>query len=440
MARYITSVFFTRILLVLIGITLSGYVIAQPIFLYNDGALIGVDPNTILFVDGDIINKQNGVIDNKGNIILRGDWTNDDPNGGLLPTTGSVIFDGTAQSIQGTETTTFNNLTCQGLGTKTLNQNTIVGGNTGVLDLQSNPFDLNGFTCNITNPMASAITRTSGYMISETLPTNSYGRVQWDIGSTVDNYTIPFGTVAADYIPFSYNVTTAGNSGGNISVATYPSDVTASVNNRPLPDGVTNFNDSDGAESAPDALDRFWIVDLNNFSTNPTADLTFTYREDEWDAIAGSTNSISEDSLEAWRWDGASWLNPTVGSANITANTVTAPDIDYAGPWTLRKMDSTIVIIPDCSKLPLPNAFSPNGDGRNDLFAIHGWPSCVNSFNMVIFNRWGQKIYETENVSAYWDGTFNGKALDPGVYVYYINAKSTAGEDIKRKGNISLIK
>lgn len=415
---------------------------AQPTIFYNDGALIGVDPSTIVWVGGHITNKQNGVIDNKGDIYLTGDWTNEDPNGCLLPTTGTVILDGTAQSIQGTEVTTFNNLTCQGIGVKTLNQNTIVGGTTGTLALQANAFDLNGYTCNITNPLASAITRTSGYMISETLPTssNGYGLVQWEIGSTVDNYTIPFGTVSGSYIPFIYNVTTAGSTGGNISIGTYPTDVTLSPNNRPLPSGVSNLNNSDGTESAPDVLDRFWIADINNFSTNPTADLTFTYREDEWDAIVGSTNIISEDSLEAWRWDGSAWQNPTIGIANITANAVTANDIDYAGPWTLRKMDSTITLITDCNNLSLPNAFSPNGDGRNDLFSIHGWPSCVDDFNMIIFNRWGQKIYETENVSAYWDGTFKGKSLDPGVYIYYINAKSFTGEDITRKGNISLIK
>ncbi|MGB3946753.1 MAG: gliding motility-associated C-terminal domain-containing protein, partial [Bacteroidia bacterium] len=326
--------------------------------------------------------------------------------------------------------------------TKTLNQNTTVGGTSGTLALQANPFDLNGYTCKITNPLASAITRTSGYIISETLPTSTegYGLVDWEIGSTVDNYTIPFGTVAGTYIPFIYNVTSAGTTGGNISVGTYPTDVTQSPNNRPLPSGVTNLNDSDGAEAATDVLDRFWIVDLNNFSANPVADLTFTYREDEWDAIVGSTNLIDEDSLEAWRWNGSLWQNPTIGNVNITANTVTAPNIDYSGPWTLRMLDSTITIIPDCNNLSLPNAFSPNNDGRNDLFSIHGWPGCVSDFSLVIFNRWGQKVYETENVSAYWDGTLKGKALDPGVYIYYINAKSVNGEDIVRKGNISLIK
>ncbi|MGB3948009.1 MAG: hypothetical protein WBM13_08490, partial [Bacteroidia bacterium] len=76
--------------------------VAQPTVFYNDGAIIGVDPSTIVWVGGHITNKQNGVIDNKGDIYLTGDWTNDDPNGCLTPTTGTVILDGSAQSIQGT--------------------------------------------------------------------------------------------------------------------------------------------------------------------------------------------------------------------------------------------------------------------------------------------------------------------------------------------------
>jgi gliding motility-associated-like protein len=424
------------------GLLLSLTTLAQtPTNFYNGGVDISVYPSTILYVGGHITNDLSGNIVNEGDIYLTGDWSNNAslPDG-LSPNTGTVILYGAAQSIQGGQPTTFNNLDCFGAGTKTLNVNTTVGGTTGVLSLNANPLDLNTYTCTITNTSSSAITRTSGYIISETTPTAGYGRVQWNVDNNTGNYSIPFGTNAGDYIPLSYNISTAGSAGGNISAATYPTDVTASPNNRPLPSGVTDLNDANGAESAESTVDRFWVLDLN-YTTNPTGDITFTYRNSEWDGTSGSTNDIVEDSLQAWRWEGAQWANPTVGTVSVSANTVTASGIDYSGPWTLRTLvvsDSTV--IEPCGDYSLPNAFSPNGDGHNDLFTLHGWSNCVSDFNFVVFDRWGEKVFETDNPAKAWDGTFRGQALDPGVYIYYLNAETSAGEKKNKKGNISLIK
>lgn len=414
--------------------------IAQPTVFYNDGAAIGVVPNTIVWVGGDITNKTSGTIDNQGDIHLTGDWTNDGTGSCLTPTTGTIILDGTTQSIQGTTPTTFNNLDFQGVGTKTLNVDATVGGTSGILNLHANAFDLNGYTCTITNPSSAAIVNAGGYMISETT-TSPYGRVQWDIGSTNDIFTIPFGTTTGAAIPFIYDVATAGSAGGNISVATYPTNTTASPNNRPLPNGVTDLNDPTVTESAEKTVDRFWIVDVNNFSTNPIADLTFTYQDLEWDALSGSTNVIIEDSLQAWRWDGSQWGNQTIGAPVIASNTVVAPGVDYSGPWTLRtRITNDSVITVACGDFKVPNAFSPNSDGHNDLLTLHGWASCVSDFSIIIFDRWGEKVFETTNPANAWDGSYKGSSMSPGVFVYYLNAKANTGENLTRKGNISLIK
>ena len=119
-----------------------------------------------------------------------------------------------------------------------------------------------------------------------------------------NNYTYPFGTVSASYIPFLFDMTTAGvqSTVGSMAVSTYPTLVTASPNNRPFPTGITNLNDSLGNESATTCLDRYWIINANNYSTNPVADYTFTYRDLEWDATGGSTNNIFyESSLQIGR-------------------------------------------------------------------------------------------------------------------------------------------
>src|ERR1051326_3028538 len=255
------------------------YVNAQTV-LYNGGTNITADIGSIIYVDGDVNNSANGAIHNQGHIYLTRDWINDAASGCLDPNAGTVILDGTTQTIKGTQTTTFNNLDCQNGSTKTLNITTIVSGTSGVLSLNSSAFNLNSNTLIVTNPLSAAVTRTSGYIISETNPTAGYGIVQWNLGNSAGNYVYPFGTVGGGYIPFIYNITTAGaqSTSGNIAVATYPTSTIASPNNRPLPNGVTDLtNPADGSEAGPVCDDRFWPVVANNYNTQPTADVTFTY-------------------------------------------------------------------------------------------------------------------------------------------------------------------
>lgn len=308
--------------------------------LYNGGTDITAGIGSIIYVDGNVVNDPNGHIHNQGDIHLTKDWTNNESTGCLDLNTGTVFLDGGAQFIKGAQTTTFNNLNCVGSGLKTLNINTIVGGTTGALSLFADPFSLNSKTLTVTNPLPAAITRTSGYIISETDPTAGYGIIDWKIGNTAagNNYTYPFGTMSGSYVPFLFDLTTAGvqSTTGSMAVATYPTNVTATPNNRPLPTGVANLKDANGNESAAICADRFWITNANNYSTVPKANITFSYVDAEWNTSAGSTNTIVEDSLKAWRWSGIQWLNPPKGTDNSSLNYVAVPSVNNFSIWTLK--------------------------------------------------------------------------------------------------------
>ncbi len=408
---------------------------AQIIF-FNSGIDISVTPNCTTFVNGHIINNPQGFVHNKGNIFLTGDWTNNEPSGCLDPTTGSVILYGGNEFIQGNQITTFNNLDCAGSGTKTLNINTVAGGTSGVLSLNGNPLDLNTHTLIVTNPNSTAVTRTSGYIISETPPASGYGAIEWNLGNNTGNYEYPFGTTAGNYIPFLFNISSSGSqiTTGNIAVATYPTLTSNTPNNQPLPTGVTNLNDpSTGNSAAIKCADRFWVTEANNYSSKPTANITFTYQDPEWDLSGGSTNFILEDSLRAWRWNGTQWQNPTVGSDNSTANTVTAGGINDFSAWTLYTRET-----PPCGPLYVPNAFSPNGDYDNETW--QPMSNCLKKVRLVVFNRWGEKVFETEDTSEAWDGKFNGKQEDTGVYMYFMTYELYTGDTGRKKGNISLLR
>ena len=84
----------------------------------------------------------------------------------------------------------------------------------------------------------------------------------------------------------------------------------------------------------------------------------------------------------------------------------------------------------------IPNVFSPNGDGKNDYFEITGGDSpCNNSNRLMIFNRWGEKVFETEGKELKWDGTKNGASLANGTYFYILE-----GEKLMKSGSLSLLR
>ena len=143
-------------------------------------------------------------------------------------------------------------------------------------------------------------------------------------------FTIPFVSSTGNTIPFTYNISTSGSSGGKIFFSTYETG----NNNLPYPSGVTNvgFN---GFDNSSMVVDRFWIIDAQGYSTKPKGTYTFTYDDND---LAG--NTIYEPGLFMQRWNDSlniwgDWLySPT---ANTTANTISViianPEDQYK-VWT----------------------------------------------------------------------------------------------------------
>jgi gliding motility-associated-like protein len=92
----------------------------------------------------------------------------------------------------------------------------------------------------------------------------------------------------------------------------------------------------------------------------------------------------------------------------------------------------------------LPNTFTPNGDGQNDIFYVRGRGiKTIKVFR--IFNRWGQQVFErsnlnTEDPASGWNGTFHGAALPPDVFIYYAEMVCDTNETFVLKGNVTLLK
>lgn len=93
----------------------------------------------------------------------------------------------------------------------------------------------------------------------------------------------------------------------------------------------------------------------------------------------------------------------------------------------------------DATQLFIPGAFSPNNDGLNDLWRVR-IQGMVTRFSIIVYNRWGEPVYQSEDPNAGWDGRLRGKLLDPGNYTYTIRAVDIRNYIIEKKGSLLLIR
>jgi len=86
----------------------------------------------------------------------------------------------------------------------------------------------------------------------------------------------------------------------------------------------------------------------------------------------------------------------------------------------------------------LPNIFSPNGDNINDVLYVRG--QSIVSMMLIIYDRWGEKVFESTTPENGWDGRFRGTLLEAAVFAYSLKAEFADGSKVKKKGTITLVK
>lgn len=126
--------------------------------------------------------------------------------------------------------------------------------------------------------------------------------------------------------------------------------------------------------------------------------------------------------------------DPIASPVNSTTYTVTAVDENgCAGEATVY-----IFVQALCGELFIPTIFSPNSDGLNDKHCILG--GCITEFELIIYNRWGERVFVSRDQANCWDGFFRGEKVQSGVYVYKINVTLVDGTQITDSGNINVVR
>jgi len=164
--------------------------------------------------------------------------------------------------------------------------------------------------------------------------------------------------------------------------------------------------------------------------------------------LAGSTAQLQATGkdIATYRW----WPSETLSCPEcpnpVASMTVsTTYNVDVASEYGCKASDSvTILLYCDNSMVFMPNVFTPNGDGQNDVFYPRGVGiEVVKTFR--IYNRWGELLYERDNIglndaSIAWDGSYKGAEPKPDVYVYIMEATCYTGEQVLVKGDVTIVR
>jgi len=199
------------------------------------------------------------------------------------------------------------------------------------------------------------------------------------------------------------------------------------------------------------------VTDANGCTATSTATI------DQFTGITPGVN-ISDTTIQSGQRlqfiaaGGVSYLwSPSAGlSSSIIYNPIADPSSNTTYTVVITDgnncsaKDSIIVIVTEpipcdssviARSVFLPSAFSPNNDGQNDILYLRiAQNSCIASFTLNIYDRWGEMVFSTTSPENGWNGTFRGEKLNAAVYVYYLNLTLTNYKNISSKGNISLLR
>ena len=379
------------------------------------------------------INSNDGIVDlaNSANIFITGNWLNNSFSNVFLPTStslddGFVTFQNNTvnQLIGGVSPTFFENIVVVGTRKILSNNNNSINGSL-ILDA---PLDLNSNTFEIKNNSSNAIAYSSGFIKSETLP-GATGYIKWNIGNAVANFSIPFGSDGAsqsDDLRLDINIKNPMSISDYFLFATYPTD----MYNQPMPNGASPLE-----TEVRKVVDRYWLLEPSDINHIPNLDIVFSYSSND---ISKNYNSINPDLLFASRNNTTlgKWLDMDPRGYNYL-NKVEIKNVlpsEFFSSWTLLNTP------PALEDLFVPTAFTPDGDGLNDVFLPTFQVDFeVIDYEMIIFNRWGETVFVSKDKDIGWDGHISGNSADPqiGVYSWVILLKGrsygSAVEGVRKK-------
>ncbi|MBC8047883.1 MAG: gliding motility-associated C-terminal domain-containing protein [Fimbriimonadaceae bacterium] len=215
------------------------------------------------------------------------------------------------------------------------------------------------------------------------------------------------------------------------------------------PDDYLNNNTLSNPESSPAESIEYVLTATNIHGCIGTDNIAITVFDPEVTASANVFISLGGDAnISATTEDGILLWTPnynidcdTCFEVIATPEETTTYTVQVTDEHGCTDYDSvTVFVISECEKLVvIPNAFTPNGDGLNDLFKVTQLGENTISGELKVFNRWGEVIFTTTDITRGWDGIYNNNEALNGGYVYYAIIQCS-DKTIEKKGVVSLIR
>ena len=185
---------------------------------------------------------------------------------------------------------------------------------------------------------------------------------------------------------------------------------------------ITNGNPA-GCNTDRDSL-RVQVGGVSG-SINAGSDQTITIGQSATLTAMGSSNTYT-------------WSTNDEGSTiTVSPLETTTYSVFSQDNFGCKVYDSIIVNVDvKCGEVFVPTGFSPNADGSNDLECVYG--NCIKTIYWAIYDRWGEKVFETTDKEACWDGIYKGQLLNSGVFVYKLEVQQFDGKQVLKNGSITI--
>lgn len=156
-------------------------------------------------------------------------------------------------------------------------------------------------------------------------------------------------------------------------------------------------------------------------------------------AIGNQTTLTATGGTGTYSWSPSAGLgSPNSASTTASPTVTTTYTVNFTDANGCTDSDTVTVQVIEAYELFIPSAFSPNGDGTNDMLFVYG--AGIKTMEFVVFDRFGEKVFESTSVNDGWDGTLRGKPMNTGIYSYYCSIVYYDGNTEKLKGDITLVR
>ena len=156
--------------------------------------------------------------------------------------------------------------------------------------------------------------------------------------------------------------------------------------------------------------------------------------------LGGEANLIATcPSDGAYSWSPTQYVDcPDCGITTTSPEDSTMYTVTFIDENGCKDQDQVMVLVNFIKGVGLPTAFTPNGDGANDILFIKGVG--LAAVSLVIYNRYGEVVFETTDQNIGWDGTFKGREENPGVFTWVLQYDFITGDRGMQRGNTTLIR